>query len=51
MEQFASLSTLATGFVHEIKNPITALSIHVQLLEERLRARAAGAGTSSCSGS
>jgi two-component system nitrogen regulation sensor histidine kinase GlnL len=37
MEQFASLSTLASGLLHEIKNPITALSIHVQLLEERLR--------------
>jgi two-component system nitrogen regulation sensor histidine kinase GlnL len=37
MEQFASLSTLASGLHHEIKNPITALSIHVQLLDERLR--------------
>jgi signal transduction histidine kinase len=37
MQQFASLSTLASGLHHEIKNPITALSIHVQLLEERLR--------------
>jgi two-component system sensor histidine kinase HydH len=36
MEQFASLNTLASGLLHEIKNPLTALSIHVQLLEERL---------------
>jgi signal transduction histidine kinase len=36
MEQYASLSTLASGLQHEIKNPITALSLHVQLLEERL---------------
>lgn len=36
MEQFASLSTLASGLHHEIKNPIAALSIHVQLLEEQL---------------
>jgi PAS domain S-box-containing protein len=37
MQQFASLSTLASGLHHEIKNPITALSLHVQLLEERLQ--------------
>jgi PAS domain S-box-containing protein len=36
MEQFASLSTLATGLHHEIKNPLTALSLHVELMEERL---------------
>ena len=36
MEQFASLSTLASGLLHELRNPLTALSIHVQLLEERL---------------
>src|SRR5207249_4129371 len=29
MEQFATLSTLASGLLHEIKNPITALSLHV----------------------
>jgi signal transduction histidine kinase len=40
MEQFASLSTLASGLLHEIKNPITAMSIHVQLLDERLRSSA-----------
>jgi two-component system, NtrC family, sensor histidine kinase HydH len=37
LERLASLSTLATGLHHEIKNPLTALSIHVQLVEERLR--------------
>jgi PAS domain S-box-containing protein len=36
MERFASLGTLAAGLHHEIKNPLTALSIHVQLLEKRL---------------
>jgi two-component system, NtrC family, sensor histidine kinase HydH len=41
MEQFASLNTLSSGLHHEIKNPITALSIHIQLLEERLRGMAA----------
>ncbi|AGA27820.1 two-component system sensor histidine kinase NtrB [Singulisphaera acidiphila] len=37
MERFVSLGTLASGLHHEIKNPLTALSIHVQLLEKRLR--------------
>ena len=37
MERFISLGSLASGLHHEIKNPLTALSIHVQLLEERLR--------------
>lgn len=36
MERFLSLGTLASGLHHEIKNPLTALSIHVQLLEKRL---------------
>jgi two-component system sensor histidine kinase HydH len=36
MERFLSLGTLACGLHHEIKNPLTALSIHIQLLEERL---------------
>jgi PAS domain S-box-containing protein len=35
MERFVNLATLASGLHHEIKNPLTALSIHVQLLEER----------------
>lgn len=46
MEQFASLSTLAAGLHHEIKNPITALSIHVQLLDEKLTGTGADAQTS-----
>ena len=36
MERFVSLGTLAAGLHHEIKNPLTALSIHIQLLEKRL---------------
>ncbi len=36
MERFLGLSTLASGLHHEIKNPLTALSIHIQLLEEGL---------------
>ncbi len=34
MERFLNLGTLAAGLHHEIKNPLTALSLHVQLLEE-----------------
>jgi PAS domain S-box-containing protein len=37
LERLSGLSTLAAGLHHEIKNPLTALSIHVQLIEERLR--------------
>jgi signal transduction histidine kinase len=36
MERFIGLATLASGLHHEIKNPLTALSIHIQLLEESL---------------
>lgn len=36
MERFINLATLASGLHHEIKNPLTALSIHIQLLEESL---------------
>ncbi|HZT81452.1 MAG TPA: ATP-binding protein, partial [Gemmataceae bacterium] len=36
MERFLNLASLASGLQHEIKNPLTALSIHLQLLEEAL---------------
>ena len=36
MERYAGLGSLATGLQHEIKNPLNALSLHVQLLEEAL---------------
>jgi two-component system sensor histidine kinase HydH len=42
MERFLSLATLASGLHHEIKNPLTALSIHLQLLEENLSNGQAG---------
>ena len=35
MERFMGLGSLAAGLHHEIKNPLSALSLHVQLLEER----------------
>lgn len=36
MERYMSLGALAAGLQHEIKNPLNALSLHVQLLCERL---------------
>ena len=36
MERFMGLGTLAAGLHHEIENPLGALSLHVQLLEEGL---------------
>jgi PAS domain S-box-containing protein len=40
MERFMGLGTLAAGLHHEIKNPLSALSLHVQLLEEKLNGQA-----------
>ncbi|MDR2618052.1 MAG: PAS domain S-box protein [Treponema sp.] len=34
MENLASLTTLAAGVAHEIKNPLGSLSIHVQLIQK-----------------
>ncbi|MCA9259347.1 MAG: PAS domain-containing protein [Planctomycetales bacterium] len=36
MERYQSLGTLAAGLHHEIRNPLSALSLHVQLLQEEL---------------
>jgi signal transduction histidine kinase len=43
LERFIGLASLASGLHHEIKNPLTALSIHVQLLEESLNDPGRGA--------
>ncbi|QDT16393.1 two-component system sensor histidine kinase NtrB [Alienimonas californiensis] len=37
MERYMGLGSLAAGLQHEIKNPLSALSLHVQLLDEALR--------------
>ncbi|MCA9053438.1 MAG: PAS domain-containing protein [Planctomycetaceae bacterium] len=34
MERYMGLGSLAAGLQHEIKNPLSALSLHVQLLQE-----------------
>jgi two-component system sensor histidine kinase HydH len=36
MERYMGLGSLAAGLHHEIKNPLAALSLHVQLIEEEL---------------
>ncbi|TWU08167.1 two-component system sensor histidine kinase NtrB [Stieleria varia] len=36
MERFMGLGSVAAGLHHEIKNPLAALSLHIQLLEEQL---------------
>jgi signal transduction histidine kinase len=38
MERYMGLGSLVGGLHHEIKNPLAALSLHVQLLEEQLQA-------------
>jgi PAS domain S-box-containing protein len=37
-ENLASLTTLAAGVAHEIKNPLGSLSIHVQLIQKAMAA-------------
>ncbi|MDR1506421.1 MAG: PAS domain S-box protein [Treponema sp.] len=37
MENLASLTTLAAGVAHEIKNPLGSISIHMQLLQKAMR--------------
>jgi two-component system sensor histidine kinase HydH len=36
MERYMGLGSLAVGLHHEIKNPLAALSLHAQLLEEQI---------------
>lgn len=36
MERYSGLGSLAAGLQHEIKNPLSALSLHIQLLRESL---------------
>lgn len=37
MENLASLTNLAAGMAHEIKNPLGAISIHIQLIQKALK--------------
>ncbi|MDR0401071.1 MAG: PAS domain-containing protein [Treponema sp.] len=38
-ENLASLTTLAAGVAHEIKNPLGSISIHIQLMQKALEAK------------
>ncbi len=44
MENLSSLTSLAAGVAHEIKNPLGAISIHIQLLQKAVRAARQGDG-------
>lgn len=39
IEKLASLTTVTASIAHEIKNPLAAISIHVQLLEKAVKAQ------------
>ncbi|MCA9158018.1 MAG: PAS domain-containing protein [Planctomycetales bacterium] len=44
MERYMGLGSLAVGLQHEIRNPLSALSLHIQLLREKLEGSTAGQG-------
>jgi signal transduction histidine kinase len=46
-ENLASLTTLAAGVAHEIKNPLGSISIHIQLMQKALGANRELAGQAS----
>jgi len=45
-ENLASLTTLAAGVAHEIKNPLGSISIHLQLLQKKLAKKSSSADNS-----
>lgn len=44
MESLASLTNVAASVAHEIKNPLGAISIHIQLMQKAIRKKRAGDG-------
>lgn len=44
MESLASLTNLAASVAHEIKNPLGAISIHIQLLQKAIKKQREGDG-------
>jgi signal transduction histidine kinase len=48
MENLASLTTLAAGVAHEIKNPLSSISIHVQLIQKTIDVKMSSALGNEC---
>ena len=46
-EQMAYVGTLASGLAHEIRSPLNSLNLNMQMLQEEMTSREAGAGGSS----
>ena len=44
MENLAGLTNLAAGMAHEIKNPLGAIGIHIQLIQRAVKKQREGAG-------
>lgn len=44
MENMAGLTNLAAGMAHEIKNPLGAISIHIQLIQKAIGKKRSGDG-------
>lgn len=47
--KLTALSRLSTGLAHEVKNPLNAMTIHLELLRQKLAARASDAARPSSS--
>lgn len=45
MENMAGLTNLAAGMAHEIKNPLGAIGIHIQLIQRAVKKQREGDGT------
>lgn len=45
MENMTGLTNLAAGMAHEIKNPLGAISIHIQLVQKAIAKKRGGDGT------
>ena len=45
MESLASLTNLAANVAHEIKNPLGAISIHIQLMQKAIKKKREGDGS------